>query len=130
MTYDGNGGALELLGHHEFSDQMMEMERAMLINVWGESGNSKCPHPLMASSPHRHAIYGPSPLDGGAALAFPRLDSAVRMALAMRGHDESEEKVLWECARREMFFIVDALDSATCVLDNHLVYTYPEEEGH
>ncbi len=111
----------------------MEMERAMLVNVWGGGaageGGSSCPHPLVATSMQRHALYGPSPLDGSVAIPFPRLAAAIRIARSLGGGEGQSKRNLWMCVRREMFFVTDALDSATCVLDNHLVYTYPETDN-
>ncbi len=116
----------------------------MLVNAWGEADagvwagegrrRRRCPHPFVASSPHRHALYGPSPLDGSSAVSFPRLRAALSLAKSLGEQEKGEEREegqwdLWECVRREMFFVADALDSATCLLDNHLVYTYAEQNG-
>ena len=30
--------------------------------------------------------------------------------------------VSWKVVQKELFYVIDALESATCVLDNHLVY--------
>jgi hypothetical protein len=71
------------------------------------------------SGPFRHVIHGPSLTNMAQMNYLPRLEAALEVAKA------ENTAVSWKAVKRESFFVVDALDSAACVLDNHLVYTFP-----
>ncbi len=73
-------------------------------------------------------VYGPSPLNAANVEFFPRLSAALTVAMAQS--PSKCDVAQWEAVKREAFFVVDALESASCVLDNHLVYTFLEEKGH
>ena len=47
---------------------------------------------------------------------LPRLRAALDIAKAT----EYEED--WSVVKRETFFVIDALESAACVLENHLIH--------
>ena len=114
-TYNNQSVRLELLGHHEFSDQLMELERSFLSAVHTSTlMNTKWA--ALLDNPYDHLIFGPSPLNPHQITFLPRLSAVLELAAT----NETEHM---ELVIREVFFVVDALDSATCVLDNHLVYT-------
>jgi len=110
-TFDLTIPSLELLGFHEYNDQMMELERAFLLPPSAESqffiGNE-----AVMTSTFRHVIHGPSPLNVNVIDFLPRLRAAIEIA---KNHN------VWNVVKREAFYVVDALESAACVLDNHLV---------
>eukprot|EP00095_Tigriopus_kingsejongensis_P005876 maker-scaffold38_size502422-snap-gene-3.21 protein:Tk05876 transcript:maker-scaffold38_size502422-snap-gene-3.21-mRNA-1 annotation:"glutamate carboxypeptidase 2" len=114
---------MEFLGHHEFSDQIMELERAFLLPVTFTELSSQ--NHVLLRNPFKHIIYGPDPLNQGKSVVFPQLNGALTLAK----YDNSSGDLLWESVRREAFFVVDALESASCILDNHLVYTYMDNTG-
>ncbi|TRY69059.1 hypothetical protein TCAL_04427 [Tigriopus californicus] len=120
-TYDPSF-PLEFLGHHEFSDQLMELERSFLLPA-SYSELSGQPIPLLRS-PYKHIIYGPDPLNQGMSVLFPQLSGALKLARYLNTTG------LWDSVRREAFFVVDALESASCVLENHLVHTYVDDVNH
>ncbi len=67
---------------------------------------------------HRHAIYGPSPVDAARAVIFPRLAASIEI--------EDGTGEMSEAVKKEVFYVVDALESATCVLDNHVIFMHNE----
>ena len=74
------------------------------------------------SGPFRHVIHGPSLTNFAQMSYLPRLQAALEVAKA------ENSSLSWKAVKREAFFVVDALDSASCVLDNHLVYTFPFDD--
>lgn len=74
------------------------------------------------AGPYRHVIHGPSLTNLAQMKYLPRLQAALEVAKAEDLPDS------WKAVKRETFFVVDALDSASCVLDNHLVYTFPLDD--
>ena len=74
------------------------------------------------SGPYRHVIHGPSLTNFAQMNYLPRLEAALEVAKA------EDTPLNWKAVKRESFFVVDALDSAACVLDNHLVYTFPYDD--
>jgi len=48
---------------------------------------------------------------------LPRLQAAVYFA------NMDDSPTAWKIVERELFFVVNALESAACVLENHLVMT-------
>ena len=81
----------------------------------GEDGASKSMQEAILSGPFRHVIHGPSLTNMAQMKYLPRLEAALEVAKAEDLPDS------WKAVKREAFFVVDALDSAACVLDNHLV---------
>ena len=116
------GFRLEFLGHHEFSDQIMELERAFLLPA-SYAGHVREANALLRN-PFKHVIYGPNTLDQAQVTVFPQLTAAIQIA------KKEDTHVAWKGVEREVFFVVDALESAACVLDNHLVYTYHDTKTH
>lgn len=114
---------LALLGHHEFSDQVMELERSFLLPASYTGGHVQDSNPLL-QNPFKHVIYGPDPLDQAQVGIFPQLEAAIQVAKARDTHEA------WKEVKKELFFVVDALESAACVLDNHLIYTYHDTVSH
>ena len=104
--------ALDMLAHHDFNDQLMELERAFLLPPFVSTHVESLGDIL--NGPFRQIIYGPSPINHHENLFLPRLTTAIEMAKHSTGS--------WEVVRREMFFVEDALHSAECVLDNHLIF--------
>ena len=68
------------------------------------------------SGPFRQVMYGPSPINFRENLFLPRLSTAI--AFAKITADEKD----WKVVERELFYVVDSLDTALCVLDNHLIF--------
>ena len=107
-TFDLSVPSLEFLGFHEYNDQLLELERSFLA-----SGSSK---PFI----FRHLIHGPSPLDANQIDFLPRLKAAVEMA--------QEDQKYWTLVKREVFLVVDALEAAACVLENHLIFKHEQHQ--
>ena len=122
--------SLELLSYHEYNDQLLELERAFLlppsasssysstgklssffVKVDGTGGTD------MSTSTYRHVIHGPSPLDASKIDFLPRLRAALDIAKASTQYNMEA----WNVVKKEAFFVVDALESAACVLENHLI---------
>ena len=70
----------------------------------------------ISTSTYLHIIYGPSPLDTNKIEFLPRL----RAALDIVKSTQSDED--WNVVKKEAFFVIDALESAACVLENHLIH--------
>ena len=129
-SFDTSFTSLELLAYHEYNDQLMELERAFLLPpsthptffVTSSSGQQRT---AMSTSTYRHVIHGPSPLDASQIDFLPRLKAALEIAKAAG----SESTEAWNVVKREAFFVVDALESAACVLQNHLIDTTEEENS-
>ena len=51
---------------------------------------------------------------------LPRLRAALEIAKTYEGSIQ-ENDIAWNIVKREAFYVVDALESASCVLENHLV---------
>ena len=64
-------------------------------------------------------MNGPSPLDASQIDFLPRLRAALDIAKANTAQDQDKA---WNVVKREVFYVVDALESAACVLENHLIY--------
>ena len=47
---------------------------------------------------------------------LPRLRAALEIAKATQYEED------WNVVKRETFFVIDALESAACVLENHLIH--------
>lgn len=111
--------ALRLLGDHEFNDQLLDLERAFLLPSFSTVHYQQA-GPLydriLSASPFRHLIHGPSPLNTAQLEFLPRLSAAIQIA------EIENTDVSWKVVQKELFYVIDALESATCVLDNHLVY--------
>jgi len=122
FDYDASP-ALEMLSHHEFNDQLLELERSLLLPPFVHPRGQSEVLDKVLDGPFRQVIYGPSPLNLFEASFLPRLSVALRVALA----DDTEAN--WDVVERETFFVVNALESASCVLDNHLVAN-PDEHHH
>jgi len=99
----------------------MELERAFLLPAFASQ-----PHKeegslfgrILSTSPFRHLIHGPSPLNVAHLEFLPRLSAAIQIA-------EIEKTTLsWNSVQREVFYAIDALESATCVLNNHLIHSH------
>ena len=115
--YDYNPSpALDMLAHHEFNDQLLELERSFLLPSFVMAKDKEdLKIGQILDLPHRQVIYGPSPLNLEEIVFLPRLSAALEVA---KLEDTAEN---WNVVERETFFVVDALESARCVLDNHLV---------
>lgn len=129
-TFEVNIPSLEMLGFHEYNDQLMELERAFLLppsadSLFG-SLSSTSESVSMSTSTYRHLIHGPSPLDGNKIDFLPRLRAALELAKSTVNSTSLESIKAWNVVRREAFYVVDALESASCVLDNHLIRHDPE----
>ena len=111
-SFDLSIPSLELLSYHEYNDQLLELERAFLLPPSSGLENSQ----LISTSVYRHVIHGPSPLDASQIHFLPRLRSALDIA------KDSVEGRYWNLVKREAFYVVDALESASCVLENHLIF--------
>ena len=118
-TYDASF-PMEFLAHHEYSDQLLEMERAFLLPATASRRGDSGSVTKLLRNPFRHAIYGPNPMNLGQNVLFPHLSGALDAARFFPSDEE-----VWEAVERELFFVVDALESASCVLDNHLIYSEP-----
>jgi len=118
-SFDVTVPALELLSYHEYNDQLLELERSFLLPP-STSGSKpfylKPSNADVSTSTYLHVIYGPSPLDANKIDFLPRLRAALDIAKAT----EYEED--WSVVKRETFFVIDALESAACVLENHLIH--------
>ena len=124
-SFDLSIPSLELLSYHEYNDQLLELERAFLlppassssklssffVKVDGTGGTD------MSTSTYRHVIHGPSPLDASKIDFLPRLRAALDIAKASTQYNMEA----WNVVKKEAFFVVDALESAACVLENHLI---------
>ena len=110
-AYDTTTPALELLAHHEYSDQLMETERAFLAPASIVRGGT------FPNGIGGHVLYGPDPLNAARAVLFPGVSAALEMTRV------AEDKgAAVDALRREVFVVVNALNAAKCVLDNHLVW--------
>ena len=123
--------SLELLSYHEYNDQLLELERAFLLPPSASSSYSSSTGKLssffvkvdgtggtdMSTSTYRHVIHGPSPLDASKIDFLPRLRAALDIAKASTQYNMEA----WNVVKKEAFFVVDALESAACVLENHLI---------
>ena len=127
-SFDTSFTSLELLAYHEYNDQLLELERAFLLPpsthpaFFVTSTGQPPTRTTLSTSTYRHVIHGPSPLDANQIHFLPRLRAALEIAKAP-GLVASEEA--WNVVKREVFFVVDALESAACVLENHLIETVP-----
>lgn len=76
--------------------------------------------------PDRHVIYGPSPLNAARTALFPRLGASLVLANASGSDDADDGSGLnesyLEAVKKELFYVVDALEAASCVMDNHLLH--------
>ncbi len=131
-AYDTSTPSLEFLAHHEFSDQLIELERSLLAPMSATWDFLSKDFFVLS----KHVVYGPSPLNPAETRLFPRLSAALEVAAKMSEQSPNEQLLttirsrhpdLRDVIDREAFLISDALDSASCVLDNHLVYTYPDD---
>jgi len=118
-TFDLTVPSLQLLGLHEYNDQMLELERAFLLPPSAESQFFVTSEAVMTST-YRHVIHGPSPLNENSIEFLPRLRAALEIAKTYEGSIQ-ENDIAWNIVKREAFYVVDALESASCVLENHLV---------
>merc|ERR1719410_979252 len=128
-SFDITIPSLELLSYHEYNDQLLELERAFLLppgssSKFSSSGiaaldNTDEDVSDVSTSTYRHVIHGPSPLDASQIDFLPRLRAALDIAKANRAQDQDKA---WNVVKREVFYVVDALESAACVLENHLIY--------
>ena len=119
--------SLELLSYHEYNDQLLELERAFLLPPSASSSTGKLSSFFvkvdgtvgtdMSTSTYRHVIHGPSPLDASKIDFLPRLRAALDIAKASTQYNMEA----WNVVKKEAFFVVDALESAACVLENHLI---------
>ena len=107
-TFDLSVPSLEFLGFHEYNDQLLELERSFLAST-----NS-------AIFTFKHVIHGPSPLDANKVDFLPRLKASVDMA--------KEDSKYWTLVKKEAFLVVDALEAAACVLENHLIFKHEEHQ--
>lgn len=98
----------------------MELERAFLLppSAFNAVLNPAYHH-------LRHAVFGPSPTQINAAAAeialFPRLAAALS-ALKTANVTATDHRPLVESVQRELFYVMDGLEAASCVLDNHVVW--------
>ena len=99
---------MEFLSFHEYNDQLLELERSFLV-----SGSSE---PFI----FRHLIHGPSPLDANRIEFLPRLKASVEMAM--------EPSKYWNLVKKEAFLVVDALEAAACILENHLILKHDQHQ--
>ena len=137
------GSTLTFLADHEYSDQvgnlgeceihsqpnksspfirifqLMELERAFLLPP---SAFNTVLNP--AQSHIRHTIYGPSLTRIGAAkiTVFPRLTAALAALKTANITNSTDHQPLAQSVQRELFYVMDALEAASCVLDNHVVW--------
>ena len=78
----------------------------------------------------RQLIYGQSPLNLRESAFVPRLSAALAVATTSSSlAAEEEEEANWRVVERELFFVVDALESARCLLDNHLIVSTPSGDS-
>ena len=115
---------LEYLNHHEYSDQIMELERAFIADFQPReltSSTADFPTALLSPKSFKHIVYGPNILETASAASnatfLPHLTAALELASSFPESDE-----VWEHVKRESFFAAAAFESAGCVLENHLVY--------
>ena len=100
----------------------MELERAFLLppSAFNAVLNPAYRH-------LRHSIFGPSltQINAAAEIAlFPRLAAALA-ALKAANVTTTDHRPLVESVQRELFYVMDGLEAATCVLDNHVVWGDP-----
>lgn len=132
-SFDLSVPSLELLSYHEYNDQLLELERAFLLPPSSSSSTSffladSESSAIMRNGPvststYRHVIHGPSPLDASQIHFLPRLRAALDIAKA----STTDNQQAWNVVKRESFYVVDALESAACVLENHLIFDSPQE---
>jgi len=97
----------------------MELERAFLLPSFASQSYRESKllfNRILSTSPFRHLIHGPSPLNLAHLEFFPRLSAAIQIAKI------ENTSPSWNAVRREVFYAIDALESATCVLNNHLIH--------
>ena len=96
----------------------MELERAFLLP---SSAFNTVLNPAYRHL--RHTIFGPSPTQINAVgiTLFPRLAAALA-ALKAANITNAENRPLVESVQRELFYVMDSLEAASCVLDNHVVW--------
>ena len=97
----------------------MELERAFLLPP---SAFNTVLNP--AQSHIRHTIFGPSPTRIGASkvTVFPRLAAALAALKAANITNSTDHQPLAHSVQRELFYVMDAFEAASCVLDNHVVW--------
>lgn len=145
-SFDLSVPSLELLSYHEYNDQLLELERAFLlppssssstsffVSSWPlapPSSSSALANSIMRNGPvststYRHVIHGPSPLDASQIHFLPRLRAALDIAKAVTTSEQHNQQA-WNVVKREAFYVVDALESAACVLENHLIFDSLQE---
>ena len=96
----------------------MELERAFLLPP---SAFNTVLNPALSHI--RHTIFGPSLTQIGASkiAVFPRLAAALA-ALKSVNVTKTDHQPLSQSVQRELFYVMDALEAASCVLDNHVVW--------
>ena len=102
----------------------MELERAFLLPPFALNAA------LDPAYRHlRHAIFGPSQTQTNAAeiTVFPRLAAALAALKAANITGDAptgsnDQEALVQSVQRELFYVMDGLEAASCVLDNHVVW--------
>ena len=122
--------SMDMLAHHEFNDQTLDLERAFLLPSFATTrdGSQSLAGRFLDGPYYRQLIYGPSPLNRRETAFLPRLSAALAVATTAPP-SEKTDKLNWKVVERELFFVVDSLESAKCILDNHLV-SPPQSKHH
>merc|ERR1712020_694951 len=96
--------------------KILEKKLTKILQLIPTITESSLHNGILSGGPYRHVIHGPSPLNAAHLEFLPRLSAAIQIA-----EIENSNKS-WKSVTRELFFVIDALESARCVLDNHLVH--------